>query len=92
LPTRLNTIQEWNGRPIREVFEEFPKWESVKNKSGKSGVFFEREIGASTHHVSPRFYHVLTIKKPRSVHLFLQKPPVKHLDTPPNFFPRANPI
>ena len=29
---------------LRAVFKtEFPKWESLKNKSGKSGMFFEPE-------------------------------------------------
>ena len=54
----------------------FPKWESLKNKVGKVGVFFDREK-VSTHHDLPSFHHVLTIKKPRSVHLFLQNLPQK---------------
>jgi hypothetical protein len=62
----------------RAVFKtEFPKRESLKNKSGKSGVFFDPEKPPSTHHVftsnPPQIHH----KKPRPNHPFLPKPPAK---------------
>jgi hypothetical protein len=60
---------------------ELPHPLRLKNKVGKVGVFFEREKSAFSHHVSPHFYHVLTIKKPRSVHPFFENPPQKHQST-----------
>jgi hypothetical protein len=60
-----------------------------KNKSQKVGVFLAREKSAFSHHVSPHFYHVLTIKKPRSVHPISQKPPQKRPSTTQIFFPNV---
>jgi hypothetical protein len=47
-------------------------------------VFFDHEKVSSTHHDLPSFHHVLTIKKPRSVHLFFENPLQKHPFTTPN--------
>jgi hypothetical protein len=49
----------------------------LKNKSGKSGVFFEPEKQPSTHHDLPAIHHEFTIKKPRSAHRFCQNPQQK---------------
>jgi hypothetical protein len=56
---------------------EFPKWEPLKNKSGKSVLFFEPETRPSTHQLSPPIHHNFTTKKPRSTTRFLPKPPAK---------------
>ena len=52
---------------------------TLKNKSGKRGVFFEFEKRPSTHHVStsnpPQIHH----KKTTSNHPFLPKPPAKSI-------------
>jgi hypothetical protein len=51
--------------------------ESLKNKVGKVGVFLALQKSASSNHVKTTIHHVLTIKKPRSAHPFLQNPPQK---------------
>jgi hypothetical protein len=47
------------------------------NKSQKCGRFLAGVSMSSSDRLSPRFRHDLTIKKPSSTTLFLQKPPAK---------------
>jgi hypothetical protein len=49
-----------------------------QNKCSKRGKFPALKRSAFSHHVSPPIHHNLTIKKPRSVHHFSQKPLQKH--------------
>jgi hypothetical protein len=60
---------------------ELPHPLRLKNKLGKVGVFLALEKSASCHHVKTTIHHVLTIKKPRSVHPFFENPPQKHQST-----------
>jgi hypothetical protein len=40
----LDEVRPVTLPPLKVVFKtKFPKWESLKNKSGKSGMFFEPE-------------------------------------------------
>jgi hypothetical protein len=62
--------------------------EKLVNKSTKRGKFPAFKRSAFSHHVSPRIHHNHTIKKPRSVPHFSQKPLQKHPSTTPiNFSP-----
>jgi hypothetical protein len=55
----------------------FPKWESLENKSGKSGKFSSAKIGRQLTSVSPAIHHKFTIEIPRSAHRFCQNPQQK---------------
>jgi hypothetical protein len=55
----------------------FPKWESLKNKSGKSGKFSSAKNDRQVTSVSPAIHHKFTIKKPRSAPRFCQNPQQK---------------
>jgi hypothetical protein len=70
---------------------EFPKWESLKNKSGKSVLFFEPETRPSTHQLSPPIHHNFTTKKPRSTTRFCQNPQQKRGSTTPPKNPQKRP-
>jgi hypothetical protein len=61
----------------------FPKWESLKNKSGKNGKFSNLKKEPSTYQVSPAIHHKFTIEKPRLCTPFLPKPPAKTLVAQP---------
>jgi hypothetical protein len=75
-----NLVSRGTSQPLEGIGgAKFPKWELLENKSGKSGVFFEGEKSASSHHVKTTIHHVLTIKKPRSVHPFFENPPQKRI-------------
>jgi hypothetical protein len=62
---------------------EFPKWESLKNKSGKSGMFFEPKTDRQPSQLSPAIHHNFTAKKPRSTTRFCQNPQQKRSPTTP---------
>jgi hypothetical protein len=59
----------------------FPKWESLKNKSGKSGMFFEPENRPSTSQLLPAIHHNFTTKTPRPTTHFRQNPQQKQCPT-----------
>jgi hypothetical protein len=63
-----------------DLERKFPKWESLKNKYRKSGMFFEPEKWPSTYQLSPAIHHKFTIKKPRSAHRFCQNPQQKRVN------------
>jgi hypothetical protein len=65
----------------------------IKNKVGKVGVFLAPKKSASCHHVKTTIHHVLTIKKPRSVHRFFENPLQKHQSTTQkNVYKKTNQI
>jgi hypothetical protein len=55
----------------------FPKWESLKNKSRKSGVFFEPEKRPSTHQHFTSNPPQIHQRKTTFCTPFLPKPPAK---------------
>jgi hypothetical protein len=70
-------VQSSEGTPRQNairVLPPIPKTGITQNKSRIRGVFFEPRKRPSEHHVYHAFHHDLTIKKPRSSHLFSQNP------------------
>jgi hypothetical protein len=60
-----------------EAQTKFPKWEFLKNKSRKSGMFSSPKNDRQRTSISPATHHKFTSEKPRSAHPFLPKPPAK---------------
>src|SRR5260370_25384863 len=60
--------------PFGNRLRPFPKWESLKNKSGIRGKFLRPEKCQPIHHKSPRFHHKFTTKKPRFTTRFFKNP------------------